>query len=220
MARLSMLEIGRLAYDAGVRSQSGLQAAIAIAMAESGGDPGAVGDVGLQNATWGPSLGLWQVRSLKAETGKGTVRDANRLTDPAFNARAMYSISKGGKDWGPWSTWPLRAAVHMPAAAVVARGIQDGSTAVEVGVDAGKAVGEATGLADVGTGVRATYNWVSNRNNWMRVAKVGIGSILVVAAVYAVANPGGRLLGSGAAQSIIRSAPTGKVGRVLANGRK
>jgi hypothetical protein len=79
--------------------------ATAVALAESGGRTDAQGDIGLQDGTWGPSVGLWQIRSLKAEYGKGTPRDASRLTDPEFNARAMASISNGGKNFKPWTTY-------------------------------------------------------------------------------------------------------------------
>src|SRR5205085_11165321 len=79
--------------------------ATAIALAESGGRTEAQGDLGLQNGTWGPSVGLWQIRSLKAETGKGTPRDASKLTDPQFNAQAAYVISNGGANFKPWTTY-------------------------------------------------------------------------------------------------------------------
>ncbi len=183
-------EIAAYAYQAGITTQSGLQAAVAIAMAESGGNPNATGDVSLQNATWGPSLGLWQIRSLKAKSGSGDVRDATKLKDPAFNAKAMASISNGGKNWGPWTTWPLRAAAFMPVAIPAASSVIAVKGAVggvqAVGGAASDAVGAVVpdGLADIGTGVRATYNWVGNRDNWIRVAKVAVGGAVLVAAFY------------------------------------
>lgn len=42
---------------------AGLQTAFSISLAESGGRAGAVGDVRLQDATWGPSYGMFQIRS-------------------------------------------------------------------------------------------------------------------------------------------------------------
>jgi len=51
----------------------------AIAQAESARNPGAIGDVALQNGTWGPSVGLFQIRTLKSETGTGSDRDIQRL---------------------------------------------------------------------------------------------------------------------------------------------
>lgn len=78
----------------------------AIAFAESGGDDAAVGDVGLENNTWGPSYGLFQVRTLKADTGKGTDRDVNALAgNDAAQAKAAYDISHNGSNFTPWTTY-------------------------------------------------------------------------------------------------------------------
>lgn len=79
--------------------------ATAIARGESGLDADAMGDTTLTDATWGPSVGLWQVRSVKADRGTGKPRDADQLTDPVFNARSMHSISGGGRNFGPWSVF-------------------------------------------------------------------------------------------------------------------
>lgn len=104
MSTLSPAQIYKLATDAGL-SAPAATTATAIALAESGGRTDAQGDVGLEDATWGPSVGLWQIRSLKAQSGTGQDRDATRLTDPAFNAKAMAHISGAGKNFGPWSTY-------------------------------------------------------------------------------------------------------------------
>lgn len=104
MPVLSPAAIYRLATDAGLTPAQAV-VATAIALAESGGRTDAVGDTGLTDATWGPSVGLWQVRSLKAQTGTGQARDVSRLTDPAFNARAMVEISGRGSNWRPWSVY-------------------------------------------------------------------------------------------------------------------
>jgi len=77
----------------------------AIALAESGGDDTARGDIALQNATWGPAFGLYQIRTLKADTGRGTDRDINALTSDDAQARAAYSISGRGTDFSPWSAF-------------------------------------------------------------------------------------------------------------------
>ncbi|RGC65004.1 hypothetical protein C5N14_30910 [Micromonospora sp. MW-13] len=77
----------------------------AIAAGESGLNPGAVGDVSLQDATWGPSVGLTQIRTLKADTGTGRTRDITRLRDPLANLTAAYEISGGGRDWTPWTVY-------------------------------------------------------------------------------------------------------------------
>jgi hypothetical protein len=78
----------------------------AIAQAESAGNLGAVGDVRLQNGTWGPSVGLFQIRTLKAETGRGTDRDIEHLTgNPRAQVEAALNISDGGRNFRPWSTY-------------------------------------------------------------------------------------------------------------------
>lgn len=78
----------------------------AIALAESGGDDAALGDVGLEDNTWGPSFGLFQIRTLKAQTGTGADRDIATLTgNDAAQAKAAYDISTGGTVLTPWTVY-------------------------------------------------------------------------------------------------------------------
>lgn len=119
---LSPGQVYGLARDAGLGVPEAVTAT-AIAFAESGGNASAVGDVSLENATWGPSVGLWQIRSLKADRGTGRTRDETRLADPTFNARSMATISNGGKSFKPWSTFTSgKFKAYMPAAASAASG--------------------------------------------------------------------------------------------------
>jgi hypothetical protein len=97
-------QIYALAIDVGLSADKAL-VATAVALAESGGRTDAVGDVALQDAKWGPSIGLWQIRSLKEQSGTGGPRDATRLKDPRFNAQAMRAISGNGQSFNPWSTY-------------------------------------------------------------------------------------------------------------------
>lgn len=122
MARLTYAQVYALARRTGLDHPKAI-IATAIAGGESGLDPAAVGDRSLQTATWGPSVGLWQVRSLNADTGTGRTRDRTRLADPAFNARSMFSISEGGRDWSPWSVYKSGTyRKHLPAAQAAAGG--------------------------------------------------------------------------------------------------
>ncbi len=112
---MTPVEVYALATAAGLDHDSAV-IATAIAWAESDLRPDAVGDIDLQDNTWGPSVGLFQIRSLHAHTGTGKDRDAERLGEPAFNARSMASISKGGTDWTPWSVWKNGAyRTHLDA---------------------------------------------------------------------------------------------------------
>lgn len=104
-AKLNVEEALRLARAAGFRG-SALQTMVAIAMGESGLDSGAKGDTTIQTREWGPSVGLWQVRTLKGETDKGTNRDINKLlSDVGFQAKAAWDISGGGQNYQPWSVY-------------------------------------------------------------------------------------------------------------------
>lgn len=66
----------------------------AIALAESGGETGALNDVGEH------SVGLWQI-NVASDVRSNTWGD---LTDPYVNARAAYEISHQGTDMRPWTT--------------------------------------------------------------------------------------------------------------------
>jgi hypothetical protein len=101
---LSATRIAELAYQAGFRGRS-IETAVAVALAESAGDPTARGDTGLQNGTWGPSVGLWQIRSLNDERGTGGTRDEKANLDPRTNARHAYTISGKGTNWQPWAAY-------------------------------------------------------------------------------------------------------------------
>lgn len=103
------------AYKAGFRGEA-LVTIVAIAGAESGWRPDAVGDSG-----W--SHGLWQVY-----TKAHPQYPAARLKDPAYNAAAAWEISGGGGNFRPWSVYKSGAyKQYLPQARQAVSGV--GSTA-------------------------------------------------------------------------------------------
>lgn len=107
--------LGDLLHAAGFRGHA-LDVACGIAIAESGGfangrwyvRAGAIGDVGLESAKWGPSVGCFQIRSLRhpfAYGGLDRRRIRSKLTSAPYNARTAFLFSGGGKNWGAWSTY-------------------------------------------------------------------------------------------------------------------
>ena len=95
----------------------------AIAGAESGYDNRVLGDTGLQDNTWGPSFGLFQIRTLKRDTGTGSNRDITRLAGSDLEqAKAAYAISGGGVNFGPWSVYNTGAYRQYLTAAQSAAG--------------------------------------------------------------------------------------------------
>ena len=110
-------QIAQLAYDAGLRGRDTLAIAVAVALGESGGRTDAMGDTTITTGTWGPSVGLWQIRSLKLQRDTGGTRDADALVNPRHNARSMVAISSGGRNWQPWTVYKTGAyRAHLDVA--------------------------------------------------------------------------------------------------------
>jgi hypothetical protein len=103
MAALSQAHLAALVkahFPAGSVPQTGESiqvTAYAVARAESGGRPEAIGD-------GGQSFGLWQVyRPAHPQYA------ASWLLDPNNNAVAALAISSNGRNWNPWCTWERTA---------------------------------------------------------------------------------------------------------------
>lgn len=93
---LSMGELRSLAAAAGFTGLD-LNIAVAVAMAESGGHPEALGDAGA-------SYGLWQVNIPSHPEYK---LNPEVLYTPAVNAEAAFKIKTAG-GWVMWSTYTHR----------------------------------------------------------------------------------------------------------------
>lgn len=148
MARFSLPELVALAEDTGFPDPA---LAAAIAMAESNGNPAAVGDNG-------DSLGLWQI-----DTRYHRDVDASRLTDPTYNAQQALAISGEGSSWRAWSTaWndakhlvgylgasaPFRRYYAAAGASVPSSGSSSGGRLVVAGVLSLVAAWTASELVD------------------------------------------------------------------------
>lgn len=103
MSKLSPEQIAQAAHDAGFRGHD-LTTAVAVAMAESGGDPHAHNPVPPDN-----SYGLWQINMIGAlgpDRRHEFHLDANKeLFDPETNAKAAFAISGKGDSFQPWTTY-------------------------------------------------------------------------------------------------------------------
>ncbi|MEV5796547.1 peptidoglycan-binding protein [Streptomyces collinus] len=103
---MSLTALRALAKQAGFTGDD-IKIAAAVAMAESKGDPSVIGDQGLVNHKWGPSIGLFQIRSLK-HPGQfpppDMLRIEGKLKDPLYNARTAKAI-KEAHNWNQWSTF-------------------------------------------------------------------------------------------------------------------
>lgn len=79
-----------------------LALAAAIAMAESSGRPSAKGG---PNGNGSYDYGLWQINDIHKGSAFVPGGDMTKMFDPGLNAKAMFSISGGGVNWKPWSTF-------------------------------------------------------------------------------------------------------------------
>lgn len=120
MPRLTPRQIAQAAFNAGFRGAA-LVEIVAVAMAESGGNPRAINNRGEF------SVGLTQINMNAHGTRFGS---AQQLQDPVSNMRAAFQLSRGGRNFRPWSVHsssrsPHRGAYlrHVPAARTAARAI-------------------------------------------------------------------------------------------------
>lgn len=124
MSQLTPEQIAQHAYNAGFRGED-LTTAVAVAMAESGGNTRSHNDTPPDD-----SYGLWQVNML-GDMGPARRKqfdlDSNKdLFDPAENAKAAYEIASNGKNFQPWSTYTNGAyKEHLDEAEKAARKIDE-----------------------------------------------------------------------------------------------
>lgn len=182
---LSAKEVGQYAWDAGIREFSALRDFIAIAGAESTFNPKARSEGGK-----GTSYGLWQINVAAHSLSSLGISKPEDLYDPATNAKAMYKVSNGGKDKGPWkSSDNAYRLSFLPEAAIAAEyiGLKNGgaggvAAGIVGGAEAAAGAASAAGnaLTDISGALTKVSAWGSDRNNWVRVAKVVLGGGLIL----------------------------------------
>lgn len=169
MSTLSPNEIAGAARAAGFRGRA-LVIAVAVALAESSGDPTATN----HNTNGTTDYGLWQINSVHA----GILRQGS-WSDPTDNARMAYAVSNGGRNWVPWTTFNDGAYLaHMPAATVAAGNpLPPGSvpqpTSGVTPVDFGSTMGALSNFGSLAS-------LLLNPFTYIRLAMFGVGFGLVV----------------------------------------
>jgi hypothetical protein len=168
-------ELMRMISAGGFRGDA-LKTAYAISIAESGGRSNAKGDIALQDEKWGPSVGLFQIRSLKNwKKWNDPYRDASRLQDPTYNIEAAWTKSKQGTNFKPWTTYTGGSFVkHLAEADSIAKaaGVGGGSDAMNVGVASGGVATMSQRSGGSGT-VTANSNVTINLDMKVSIASSG-----------------------------------------------
>lgn len=110
---LPLVDVAALAFDAGWRGEDLVQAVAVQIAEERNQNRFALGDYGIQSDTYGPSFGLWQIRTLRQPWQAGqpqedrlrtfeATNDGFDLYDPQTNADVAYQLWKA-RGWQPWS---------------------------------------------------------------------------------------------------------------------
>ena len=187
MTKRSPSEIYAAAQAVGL-SSAAATIATAVALAESGGDDASLGDVSLENATWGPSVGVWQIRTEKAQTGTGGDRDAQALTgNLQRQALAMKNISSGGSNWTPWTTFTRGTYQQfIGQAQSVATG---GTGAVTTAINPLDPL-NVTGQVEEWLGGQLNAAVRPARNLLVKLAVLGLGLGLVGTGLFRAVKPG------------------------------
>jgi hypothetical protein len=107
-AKLSIPELKSLAANAGFEGDD-IDKAVAIALAESGGDPRAYNPETAAGTVPGRgSYGLWQIYQTAHPE-----YDSATLFDPQGNANAAYAIFSQSGGFTPWSTYNSLAYLNF-----------------------------------------------------------------------------------------------------------
>ncbi|MDQ1739216.1 MAG: hypothetical protein QOE53_868 [Pseudonocardiales bacterium] len=130
-------------------SGSGLDTAVAVALAESGGSPTSHNG----NADTGDdSYGLFQINMLgsmgPARLKEYGLTSKEQLFDPLVNAKVAYRLSDGGTNWQPWTTY-TRGAYRQHLGENPTTQLTAGSAAAELPTDS---ITAATGYDKIDSG--------------------------------------------------------------------
>lgn len=217
MTKYTPAQVAQIAAGAGFRGTA-LRNAVAVALAESGGDSAAL-NVNTDRYR-SRDRGLWQIN----DHWHPEVSDAMAFS-PASAAAAAYRISAKGTNWDQWSTWKNgTAATQFGRAQLAANVVPAGGYAGPhtgtggegdglgpedllglsggvLGLIAGPLVGgaddivdgaQATGKAALGAVQLAIAAglWIADPHNWQRVAMVAGGSVGVLIGLYMIGKSG------------------------------
>lgn len=137
----TLAQLESLAMSAGFSATDAVTAA-AVALAESSGNPAAVGD-------GGNSIGLWQIYLPAHPEFSG-----EDLTDPQTNANAAFSVwQAAGGSFSPWTTYGSGAYLtYVPAPSFTPAASPSGITSTS-SVEAGISMIDWMWLAAAGMGI-------------------------------------------------------------------
>jgi len=200
MTTATAAQLAQLAADAGFTGTA-LTTAVAVALAENGAalgpDPSiSTTSINDDPATGDYSVGAWQVNyfgnllpSRTAAYGSPSFLQSN----PQAQANAAYSISSGGTDFSPWTTFKDGAyAQYLPAAEAATASLGGAPVSANAGLSAG------TPSSTSGTGADPTTTAVNDALGGLTGGLAGLTTTWVTdlykALLYVVFTVGGLVL--------------------------
>lgn len=200
MPTLSDSQIALYAYRAGFRNTTGAQdltLAVAIALAESGGDPSQTHKNSDSHGS--TDLGTWQINNY----WQRDLLAKYNWSDPAANAQMAYIIKTQRGGWSQWSTFNNGSFFqYMPRAIKAADAIMGGQVPTMPG-----ATDTTTGNMDPGS---SGISSLTSGHTWLRVAMIVSGAVLLLVALAMLgwqgAPEGAKTIAKSAAKTAVKTA--------------
>lgn len=181
MADLSNHQILDLAYQAGWRKPGDLEKALAVALAESSGNPNAVSRTGCCH-------GIWQINT------NSTTKTASELKDPKTNAQEAFRLWSS-RGWGPWNSSLGGQILRFPEAQASAStwqlspGLGSQGTAGAVKEATGAVTGAVPGLSGAVEAAEKARAWITTPANLGRVAMALLAGAVIIVGVATLLRP-------------------------------
>lgn len=193
MAVIADEKIASWAIGAGFTGNN-VATAVAIALAESGGNPRAHNPVPPDN-----SYGLWQINMLGGmgpeRRKRFNLKSNEDLFEPSTNARVAYALWKDRGNFSAWSTYSNgRYLTYMPRANAAVKK-NGGAASGRVGEGGNSPLprpdtplpdgleGTIYDLRDTLAGVKGFVDSLTNPQTWLRVGMFAGGAVLVIVGV-------------------------------------
>lgn len=182
MPVISDTQIAGAAKTAGFTGKN-LGIAVAVALAESGGNTDATNS----NSNKSTDYGLWQINSVHSQLLAG-----KNWRDPNTNAQMAFSISGGGTNWRPWTVFKSGAYVRFLSRGNAAAGNPSDAPGGSGAPPTAAATDPTSGLA-----------YFTNPGLWARVGIFIMGGALLVFALWKLTGVGGAVVST--AKTVVKA---------------
>jgi hypothetical protein len=177
MTNLTAGQIKNVAIESGWTGDD-LNIAVAVCLAESGGNPNAKHT----NTNGSVDIGLWQVNSIHGF-------DPNAMLHTLDNGKAAHQIWVAS-GWKAWTTFNTGAyLMFMPEAKAAKPTVSPSGDVTGLPPKLDTINPLTSPLTDITSIIAQAGKWMSNAHNWERIALVVVGIGFVLAGLTVIAGP-------------------------------